>query len=105
MAPRQLSPDDQRLSDRAVDAASRADLERRSVAHRVAAKLAWSSPDEVAARLERASLYAAYLLLRHESGAEPPDAEVRKVGERLTAIHHRHEEIVAANREDADGMG
>lgn len=106
MAPRQLSPADQRLSERAAEAAMRSNFDQRAGAHRLASRLAAPAEDEVSRRLEYASAYgAALLLMREDVREEPDDVDVRALAAELTALHHRHDAIVAANRRDFDGLG
>jgi hypothetical protein len=94
-----LSDEDQRLSDRAVAACSAASVEAR--------ERAWASSGRIAqgsALLERASVYAAYLLLLSE-GLEPLPNVVRNYGRRLEEVHHRHDEAIRARKEGGDAVG
>lgn len=88
MTPRQpglLSPQDQQISDRAVQAAEEADQELRDRAHRLAREQAPSTA-------ERPFYYAAFLYRRLEYShlREPGAAEVERWAGTLRDIHERY---------------
>lgn len=94
--PRLLDDADQKLSDRAVDAATAADHELRAQAH---AQAAAHAPEDG----ERPYYYAAYLLLAADGDLVRPDFGDRMytLAADLHDIHRRHQAAIAA-RSEAD---
>jgi hypothetical protein len=98
--PRLLNPQDQRVSDRAVTAATDATQEERDLAHR---RISHIAPTEA----DRPFYYAAFLYRRfeYEGLREPGRDEIERWAGVLREIHERYMAAIAARREaDPDAV-